>query len=521
MKFNKYSFKEWWLPVLIILGVCLAVLGTSPLFKTNPWDDTNAMLTMGRSMLHGTVPYRDVIDQRGPILYMIFALGAAIKGNSFFGVFVLQVINIFIIYRLSFEIAKDFKIKIVKPKWAALLGPMALISTNAFMLSGSPEEFAFTSILYLLYIINHYHQRIELIPLKTYFLLGLNLSLIFWNKYSMIGAFVVFFVWVAYVLLRKKEYQVLRQIVIASVLGFLSISIVVLIYFAIHGAVGDLFKTYFVLNLTSYGASPQTGLMKFWNFLFLVAQEIREYLLVVMIIVAGWIKAIFEKKNVSLEVGMFAGSLLFVAMQHWVSSYYNLVWIVFLIVALMRLLQFKIPRRFYSNKKTAYIFNLLIASCLIFLPLANNYTDLSRLVVKGNKLSLNSSQYVAQPQFAKIMHAESKGKQPTLLMINDLDQGFFLSANIFPTTRYWQRLNMNYQQLPQMYLSFKNNMDKKKVDFVIVKLAGTPNKLQIDLNTQVQSAIDPHLYDSLNKNYRINSMAQNNPNESFILYQKK
>jgi len=193
MKRNSLWLKIPSLPVLILCIVCVLTISSSPLFVTNPWDDSNAMLTMGRSVLHGMVPYQDIIDQRGPFLYAIFTIGAFINQTSFTGVFVLQVINVLIIYHLSYKIVKDLTGIVAVTRWLALFGPFALLATSSFSLSGSPEEFAFTSVLYLLYVVNHNHHNIVIIDLKTFFFLGLNLSLIFWNKYSMVGAFCFFF----------------------------------------------------------------------------------------------------------------------------------------------------------------------------------------------------------------------------------------------------------------------------------------------------------------------------------------
>ena len=95
---TKIRFLPLFLPSTVLLLVCLMVIGSSPLFRTNPWDDSNAMLTMGRSLINGIVPYKDVIDQRGPFLYALFGLGALLKSTSFLGVFFLQTVNAFIVY---------------------------------------------------------------------------------------------------------------------------------------------------------------------------------------------------------------------------------------------------------------------------------------------------------------------------------------------------------------------------------------------------------------------------------------
>ena len=114
---NRIRYSEkFWVPIIILAVVTLLTVGSSPLFRTNPWDDSNAMLTMGRSMLHGVVPYRDVIDQRGPVLYAVFALGALFKETNFFGVFIVQCLNLLCTYIISYRIAKDMTSEMIAPQ---------------------------------------------------------------------------------------------------------------------------------------------------------------------------------------------------------------------------------------------------------------------------------------------------------------------------------------------------------------------------------------------------------------------
>lgn len=502
------------MPALILLIVCVFTVGSSPLFRTNPWVDSNAMLTMGKAMLHGLVPYKDVIDQRGPVLYAIFAIGASIRRTSFSGVFVLQVINILMVYVLSIKIAQDLKIKLVNPVWAGLLGPFAMISTVSFNVSGSPEEFAFASVLYLLYVINHYHQDVEKIPLNVYFLLGFNLSLIFWNKYSLLGSFAVFFLWVAGTLLYRKKFAQLGKIIVASLTGFMTVTLVVIVYFASRNAFGDLINIYFTQNLTAYGSSNQSGLMKFWNFLFLLGKEFGTHVWVLLILLLGWIKNLYEKKPVALELSMFIGANIFVAMQHWVNFYYTLIWLPFFAVALLRLMTIKLPR-----KVSAAPIKILLVTLLIVMPFYNN-NQLNELVLKGEDTSFGNMKYYAQPKFGKIMREETIGR-PSLLMLNDLDEGFFLTADALPTTQYWQRLNMGYTQLPKMYWAFNQTLRNRDVDFVIVKILGVPAPNKGDLMAQIEGSVDDHVYGSLIDNYKIRSVAANDPKDCYVLFQKK
>ena len=65
---------------------------SSPLYPVNDWVDANTYLTVGRGMLHGMVPYRDLYEQKGPLLYMLHAGAAAVTEKSFLGVFIIEVI---------------------------------------------------------------------------------------------------------------------------------------------------------------------------------------------------------------------------------------------------------------------------------------------------------------------------------------------------------------------------------------------------------------------------------------------
>lgn len=82
--------------LLALLCACLALLvatSSSPLYATNFWTDTNIYFTIGRGMTRGLMPYRDLFDHKGPLLFILYALGAAISDTSFIGVFALEALQ--------------------------------------------------------------------------------------------------------------------------------------------------------------------------------------------------------------------------------------------------------------------------------------------------------------------------------------------------------------------------------------------------------------------------------------------
>ena len=83
--------------LLALLCACLALrvaTSSSPLYATNFWTDTNIYFTIGRGMTRGLMPYRDLFDHKGPLLFILYALGAAISDTSFIGVFALEALSL-------------------------------------------------------------------------------------------------------------------------------------------------------------------------------------------------------------------------------------------------------------------------------------------------------------------------------------------------------------------------------------------------------------------------------------------
>ena len=81
------SFK-WTIKTVAVLGITAVGMITlcsksSPLYPFNDWVDSNVYMTMGRAMLDGGIPYRDLYEHKGFIVYAIHALAAFVSSTSF------------------------------------------------------------------------------------------------------------------------------------------------------------------------------------------------------------------------------------------------------------------------------------------------------------------------------------------------------------------------------------------------------------------------------------------------------
>ena len=137
-KLSKYEL----IFLLISAIVTITLVSTcSPLYPFNPWDDANCFFTLGRGILHGLVPYRDLYEQKGPLLYFIYALVALLSEKSFIGAWIIELATASVFAVYSWKIIKLF----TNPaKNMLVLMPLFLAitySNGMFNFGGNAEEF--------------------------------------------------------------------------------------------------------------------------------------------------------------------------------------------------------------------------------------------------------------------------------------------------------------------------------------------------------------------------------------------
>jgi hypothetical protein len=344
------------------------------------------------------------------------------------------------------------------------------------------------------------------------------------------GSYVAFFAYVAVILIIKKNYSILFKIVGYSLLGFLSITFIILIYYVLNGALGYLFHYYIIQNL-SYGTSGTQTYSFLMRLLFIkdqMSSAISGHPFIAVTIVVSYVLRITKNKRIGLELILWIFSIFFISITyHPIYTYYNLIWMPFFTFALINITTFIYESKYLVQIKNKNVVNksliFLIAVGILFGPTINN-TYLDDLVVKGNTASLNNHTLTANETFAPIIERKrTSSHTPTILMANVLDSGFFLRAKTLPLDPYWHQMNFGYDQLPQMYKSFIKSLNKKRTDFVIVRILQHPSADPKTLKQQVFTYSDSHIHKSLWANYKVVASASNSENgdTSFVLFEKR
>ena len=157
-----------YLKYLLISFVFITITSKlSPLYPVNDWCDTNSFFTMGKSMVRGAAIYRDLFEQKGPFLYLIYGIGYLISNKSFFGVYLLEIVSFSCFLRFV-----DLILNVFKCKYSDLfLVVLSFIITTsiAFYGGGSAEEFCLPFVTYCFYLLIKIYMGLD-INLKEFFI---------------------------------------------------------------------------------------------------------------------------------------------------------------------------------------------------------------------------------------------------------------------------------------------------------------------------------------------------------------
>ena len=222
----------------------------SPLYPTNNWNDTNIMFTVGKSVLKGFVPYRDYLDQKGPLCLFLHTIGAAVSYDTFIGMWILEIAAAFLFLLNAYRTLKLYAGHEVL--WYIPLIAALTYVCGAFETGDSAEEYCLPLISYAFYTAFKSIKSEKLPIRKEFFLIGLTSGCVFWIKYSMLGFYAAWFI---FFLIFSRKRGTVRELftgcaIIAA--GVITISVPVIAFFAVNSALGDLFNGYFYNIIVYY-----------------------------------------------------------------------------------------------------------------------------------------------------------------------------------------------------------------------------------------------------------------------------
>ena len=244
----------WASDLVLLLAAAILLLfmsACSPLYPTNPWADANCYMTVGRGMRAGMVPYRDLMDHKGPLLYAIHMVASLAPGaGGFLGIYFAEILALWLFLIAASRTVALFceDARLTLPLLIALAALM--LSMDTFAYGDSSEEFCLPLMAWSLYDALRCVRDGEEPSAACLLRNGALAGCVLWIKYSILG---LHFAWMAFFaidcIVRKRGFLRAVRMCLAFLAGMALASLPWLIYFGANGALGDLFGIYFVGNL--------------------------------------------------------------------------------------------------------------------------------------------------------------------------------------------------------------------------------------------------------------------------------
>jgi hypothetical protein len=254
------SFGERFIKPFFWSALCAVIIMTicsrsSFLYVFNLWDDANSYFTMGKCMFRGFVPYRDLFDQKGILLYFIYGLSSLMSATTFRGVFVMEIIAATFALMAVTKICQLFLEPTTFPYILTPLVGAVIYSSWNFYWGGSAEEFLFPFIMWGLYLsVKYFRKRYpEPMDYGTVLTGGVLAGCVLNIKFNSLG---FFFAWMMMIFLADLigERQILKAFLSCLVFlgGMVAATLPFVIYFGVHRAIDDWAYVYIYKNVFEY-----------------------------------------------------------------------------------------------------------------------------------------------------------------------------------------------------------------------------------------------------------------------------
>jgi len=359
--------------ILFIISFAVAFSSTyNPMNFRKMHVDSSIYITVSQGIIRGQLPYRDYVDNKGPLAYLISVPGLFL--GKFTGIWITEIILLFITVFFACKTALFFG-----NRDKALLGTVFsfVVLLAFFNVNAGTEEYSLPFLMISMYLFTKYYfsQKQDLSFLELV-ILGFCFACAVLIRLNMFPLWLGFCLVVFIETIIKKRFVLLGKYAAGFCLGIIIIFIPILLYLKLNGIM-DAFINQVIFGGAAKGFSGG-GLKEIVkNFYFVIN---RNYSFIPLF--AGLFMMIknYKQSNFSFYIGYTLSYFLMVLFLSFSSgdSHYNMVLIPFFIPTLTFLVDIA-DSAFPAIKNKNIIFILFL--CLIFSEgLVKYLFDLSKIV---------------------------------------------------------------------------------------------------------------------------------------------
>ena len=413
---------------------------------------------MGNGLVHGKIPYRDLFEHKGPIVYFVTAFCHLFPDpNTMF-----LIIEIFCMSLFFFFAYKIFRKALNNfcSLLAILFLAFAVFTCWCRMFSGAPvEEFCLPIFSYFLLCWLEFLTEKKSWTWTRSLFLGLCFGILFWVKFTMFYFIITpIIIWFIISLYRRQFHNVFINI-LCMVAGILIITAPILLFFAIYKAIDDLFYVYLFINLSSYDTTSMQNILSSFMLFFEIGPTILFFILwgIISFSIIHW----KEPSGWLLLIAFIINLALITYTCKGLTYYYGQIfpYAILGITNILKLITTKInfSKLNQSIKISIYILSLIIILGLC-IPCSPSTQEWGR----------NENEY-APLVYAKIFNQfkDETGKEATFICYDIGDHGFYNAAEVTPSVYFYAKNFFSKNNFPDMFKSFDDYITNKKIDFII------------------------------------------------------
>ena len=245
--------REFWF--LLITSFAFFLLRLPSLFEPLWYGDEGIYEVIGLALNHGRLLYRDIWDNKPPLLYVIYAIFHGDQSIIRFVSLLAGAISLFLYYNLAKKLFNNRHI------WFIITGIFAILLATP-VLEGNianAENFSMPFILGGALLVITF-KNMKTVSKKPYTICGLLLGIAFLFKIVAVFDLAAFTLYLIYTHLlvfprELKQLRVLLKELLPLFIGFLIPFIIAILFFAINGALGEFIHSAFLANVgyVNYG----------------------------------------------------------------------------------------------------------------------------------------------------------------------------------------------------------------------------------------------------------------------------
>lgn len=221
--------------------------------------DSPIFILIGKMFNAGKIPYVEFFDHKGPVLIFLEAIGLRLTHDERLSIFILQIINLYITQILIYKIAKTYLSHLIS------LGIVMLtLLVFSFTIQGGnlTEEWSLPYLYFCLLITIHLdHYSIP--KQKIYFvIMGICTSILFWMRLNNTGVICACILSILIIALKYKNRKQIYSLIFWGSIGFIAVSIPIIIYFICVDAFSEMIYASFIFNFKYVGYNIEDNPIK-------------------------------------------------------------------------------------------------------------------------------------------------------------------------------------------------------------------------------------------------------------------